>query len=306
MRAVLLTSLLLTVAATAGVATPKAVTNPKIVFVGDQVTANWPLSQTNPNWINLGQPGALAINVDASFQTAINLHPSIIHILVGLEDQESDIGPLMPTLVTTGLLGALQEMVLEAKNANIQVILGLEPTTYSGIVPTNAVIAAYAHQQGIPIISYQNVPMQEGDSLNVGNVPTAAGYQQMTALLENVLPTLNLQLGGGYLQNIVSEGYASNGNSQVLSNQNTVKPGADINFTAVGWYNNGSIQTQINTNLLGATGAWTSSNPLVMVIDQTGHAQALTLGTAIIQYTSLNGVAFSEWIMYVRCGGAVC
>jgi uncharacterized protein YjdB len=59
------------------------------------------------------------------------------------------------------------------------------------------------------------------------------------------------------------------------------------------------LQQQINTNYLGANGTWTSSNPLVMTIDQQGNAGALTPGTTTIRYTSLSGVAFSEWVMTV-------
>jgi hypothetical protein len=200
-------------------------------------------------------------------------------------------------------LSALQTMVREAKAANIQVIFGLEPTSpaafgydYAGVAPTNQVVYAYAQQQGIPVISYQKVPVQGGGSMATGDVPTAAGYQQMTALLENVLPTLGLQMGGGYLQNTVQVG-----DSVGITNQNTVGTGAFVHFSAVGWFNNNPmLQQQINTNLLGATGTWTSSNPLVLPVDQTGYGQALTAGTAIIRYTSLNNVAFSEWIMYVN------
>jgi hypothetical protein len=48
-----------------------------------------------------------------------------------------------------------------------------------------------------------------------------------------------------------------------------------------------------------ATGTWTSSNPVVMNINQQGLAWALSSGTTIIRYTSPTGVAFSEWVMYV-------
>jgi ABC-type sugar transport system substrate-binding protein len=302
MKAALLTSLLLTVAANA--ATAKAATSPTIVFVGDQVTANWPLTQTSPNWINQGQVGAFSATVAASFQTAINLHPNIIHILVGLVDQEHDIGDAVPAEITPAELTALQTMVQEARAANIQVILGLEPSgppafgydclSPSGVPclsPTNSVVAAYGAQQGIPVISYQNVETQ------TTGVPDAAGYQQMTTLLESVLATMNLKLGGGYLQNTTAGLGAA-----PLTNQNTVSTGIFVQFTPVGWYNDGSIHSQINTNLQGATGTWTSSNPLVITIDQTGYGQALTAGTTIIRYTTPNGVAFSEWIMYVFDG----
>jgi hypothetical protein len=306
MKALLLTSLLLTVTANAANAlTPKAATSPTIVFVGDEVTANWPLTQTNPNWINQGQPGAASGTVAASFQTAINLHPSIIHILVGLVDQQHDIGDAAPAIITPDELAALQTMVQEAKAANIQVVLGLEPSSpsafgydYAGVSPTNAVVAAYGAQQGIPVISYQNVPVQGGGSIATGDVPTAAGYQQMTTLLESVLATMNLKLGGGYLQNTIRVG-----DSILSPNQNTVVTGGFVTFSPVGWYNDGSVHPLINTNLFGATGTWTSSNPLVLTIDQTGFGQALTAGTTIIRYTSPNGIGFSEWIMYVQAYG---
>jgi hypothetical protein len=198
----------------------------------------------------------------------------------------------------------LQTMVQEAKAANIQVVLGLEPSgpaafgydclNPSGVPclsPTNSVVAAYGAQQGIPVISYQNVETQ------TTGVPDAAGYQQMTTLLESVLATMNLKLGGGYLQNTTAGLGAA-----PLTNRNTVSAGIFVQFTPVGWYNDGSIHSQINPNLQGATGTWTSSNPLVITIDQTGYGQALTVGTTIIRYTSPNGVAFSEWIMYVGQG----
>jgi hypothetical protein len=270
---------------------------PKIVFVGDQVTANWPLTQTNPNWINKGQAGAFSWDVVASFEAnVVSLHPNIVHILVGLADQENDIGDAAPAEITPGLLANLQTMVQEAKAANIQVILGLEP---DGQTPTNAVVAAFGAQNGIPVISYANVDgaTPTGNCQTLCPVPTAAGYQQMTALLENVLPTVNLTLGGGYLQN--SEWGLG---AAEASNVNTVSTGVFLQFTAVGWYNDGSVHSQLNTNLFGATGTWTSSNPLVLTLDQTGYGQALTAGTTIVRYTSLNGVAFSEWIMYIHQG----
>jgi hypothetical protein len=41
----------------------------------------------------------------------------------------------------------------------------------------------------------------------------------------------------------------------------------------------------------------------VIYINQMGWATALSQGTAIIRYTAPNGVAFSEWIMYVQPPG---
>jgi hypothetical protein len=295
-----LTSLLLLAFSSASAAVPAQ----KVVFVGDQVTSNWPVTQTNPNWINQGQSGAGSEAVAASFQTAINQHPNVIHIMVGLVDFQGDTGenpPGVPNTTTTNVLSALQTMVQEARAANIQVIFGLEPlgstTVGAGPTVTNAVVAAYGAQQGIPVISYQNVDTAFVPP-NLGQLPTAAfGYAEMTALLENVLPTLGLQLGGGYLQN---SGYTGYPYAVLKTNMNNVPIGTGWAFTAVGWFNNNpTLQQQLNTNILGANGTWTSSNPLVMVINQQGGAYALTPGTTTIRYTSLSGVAFSEWVMTV-------
>jgi hypothetical protein len=285
--AVLTSALLFAFASASAATAPPA---QKVVFVGDQVTSNWPLSQTNPNWINQGIPGAESGNVAAAFQTAINLHPTVIHIMVGAVDSSfGDMG-MEPVLAVPGFLGPLQTMVSEARAAKI---LGMEP--FSGL-PLNDIVAAYGAQQGIPVINYQNVETVPTSSTYGYNtsLPTAYGYQQMTALLENVLPTVGLQLGGGYLQNT----YQLTGGAPTFTNVNEATP--------VGWFNNNpTLQQQINTDLAGANGTWTSSNPLVMTINQQGGAVALTPGTTIIRYTSLpasagaNGVAFSEWVMNV-------
>jgi hypothetical protein len=283
-----LTSLLLFVASAVATTAPPA---QKVVFVGDQVTSLWPLTQTNPNWINLGQVNARA--GELPLQQAINLHPNNIHIMVGEVDESyGDMG-MEPVLAIPSFFGALQGMVDEVRAANIQVILGMEPQING--LPLNEVISAYGAQQGIPVISY-NVPTTLNNGYIGNQIPTAAGYQQMTALLENVLPTVGLQLGGGYLQNTAQ----NTGGAPIFTNVNSVNPFTAVSFTAVGWFNNNpALQQQINTNLQGANGTWTSSNPLVMTISQQGGAQALTYGTTIIRYTSFNGVQFSEWVMNV-------
>jgi uncharacterized protein YjdB len=78
-----------------------------------------------------------------------------------------------------------------------------------------------------------------------------------------------------------------------------VNPGSFLQFTPIGQYSDGSTHPQLNTSFAGASGTWTSSNPQVMSMSQTGRAASLTPGTAIIKYTAPNGVQFSEWIMYV-------
>jgi hypothetical protein len=305
MKALLLTSLLLLVPSAASAASVATPANPKVVFVGDQVTANWPLTQTNTNWINQGKANASCETLAGNIQAAIALHPNVIHIMAGMIDQFNEAG-MGATYATGDFAGCLQGMAQAAKAANIQVVFGLEPqsgaTGYSGeyVSPStmNTIIAAYAAQQGITVINYENVPVTGPYAGDL--TPNSLGYQTMTALLENVLPTLNLPLAGGYLQNVAVNPYSDVGSTTPVANQNTVLPGDGVSFTAVGWFNNNpSIQKQLNTNIYGMNGTWTSSNPLVMTIDPFGNAQALTVGTATIRYTSLIGVPFSEWVMNV-------
>jgi uncharacterized protein YjdB len=62
----------------------------------------------------------------------------------------------------------------------------------------------------------------------------------------------------------------------------------------------GSQHPLLKTTINGSTGTWTSSNPVVMNINQKGLAWALSNGTTIIRYTSPAGVSFNEWVMYVN------
>jgi hypothetical protein len=120
----------------------------------------------------------------------------------------------------------------------------------------------------------------------------------MTQIAEAAISTLNLTLKSGYLQNTQQ----ANGNGPAENNVNTVVPGVYIQFTPMGQYSDGSLEPMLNTNFQGASGHWSTSNPLVMYVSPTGMAWPLTPGTATIRYTSLDGVKFSEWIMYVIPG----
>jgi len=75
-----------------------------------------------------------------------------------------------------------------------------------------------------------------------------------------------------------------------------------MQFTPIGYYSDGSQHPQLNTHIKGSSGTWTSSNPLVMFVNQQGLAEGNSPGTAIIRYTSPTDAAFSEWVMYVGDG----
>jgi hypothetical protein len=280
--------------------TPNEAPAPKVVFIGDWITYNWAGAfSANPSWINQGSAdffsgdsGAAAARFQAD---VVSLHPSIVHIMVGVVDEAQDDDALM-ALTTPNLVNNLNTMVQEAKAANIQVILGMEPPAVS---QENAVIAAYGTANNIPVINYGAAQMASTD-IYAGDafVPTTAGYALMTQIAEAAISTVNLTLKGGYLQNTQQ----ANGNGPAENNVNTVVPGVYIQFTPMGKYSDGNLYPMLNTNFRGSSGTWTTSNPLVIYVSPTGMAWPLTPGTATIRYTSLDGVKFSEWIMYIIPG----
>jgi acyl-CoA thioesterase I len=314
---------------------------PKVVFIGDQFTYMWgatPPFAANPNWINQGWAwtpvancfmicqGGTSESTAARFQTdVIDLHPAIVHIMVGADDLAMDDDAEQVVGIAPGFMTSLEEMVSMAKAANIQVILGIESVQWASATPPypqqlNSIVAAYGAQNKIPVVDYgdalcqcvsstggsfSSVPpgpyMAAGEVL--GLVPNVAGYALMTQMAEvAILNTLGQTPGGGYLQNIEQSNNNLNisaPSSPLLTNVNTVGPGFVLQFTPYGWYNNGLLEPFVNSNYVGSTGTWASSNPLVMYVSQTGQAWALTPGTAAITYTSPSGVKFSEWIMYV-------
>jgi hypothetical protein len=130
-------------------------TAPKVVFIGDWVTYSWTSAfAANPNWVNEGVPGiapccggpGTSSDTLARFQAdVISLHPAIVHIMIGAADSyvvyDSGFQYYIP-----GFMIALDEMVKEARAANIKVVLGMEPQNFSfesNVEPINAIIETY-------------------------------------------------------------------------------------------------------------------------------------------------------------------
>jgi GDSL-like Lipase/Acylhydrolase family/Bacterial Ig-like domain (group 2) len=313
--------------------------SPSVVFAGDWVTYYWTSGfAANPNWINKGVagysllgPGGSSSGMVARFQSdVVNLHPAIVHIMVGSNDADED-DDALAQFTTPNFLANLDAMVKEAQAANIKVILGIEPSTLSYESPQleqiNSIIANYGAANRIPVIDYEGalcgadcssdgtaisyswtgqspLLVQAPSGENLGPIPSPVGYSVMTQMAEAAISTLNqgLTLKGGWLQDVQQ----SIGNGlpvATIPNVNTVQPSAVVQFTPIGLYSDGSQQPLLNTNFQGSNGTWTSSNPLVMYVSPTGLAWALSQGTATIKYVSPGGVSFSQWIMYVQPPG---
>jgi hypothetical protein len=91
----------------------------------------------------------------------------------------------------------------------------------------------------------------------------------MNQLAEAAVATVNLTLKSGWLQDVEISNETVNGSPL---NINTVSPPAVVQFTPIGLYSYGSQHPLLNTTINGSTGTWTSSNPVVMNVNQQGLA----------------------------------
>jgi hypothetical protein len=106
-----------------------ATKQPVVVFLGDETTSQWPMS--NPNWINKGVPGNTTAQMLARFQTdVIELHPDVVHILGGANDVKD--GVFNPETECGPICGNLEQMSAMAQAAGIKVVVGT-PLDISGL-----------------------------------------------------------------------------------------------------------------------------------------------------------------------------
>jgi hypothetical protein len=308
--------------------TASAQTKPKVVFIGDNVTFNWSSAfAANKNWINegFGSPlicvpcyGGTSTSILHRFRTdVIDLHPAIVHIMVGLDDADLAHDATW-RIFDPNFLTAIDKMVKLSKEAGIKVILGIEPSNAafpnSPIMQINSIVASYGALNDIPVINYSDALCECIGSTAATGVyttyetiypdrfyafPTPAGYALMMQMAEIAINTLGVPLQGGYLQN-VEQGDFNENDGIPVPNVNLVSPAAIIQFTPYGQYSNGIVEPLINSTYAGSTGTWESSKPLVMYISQTGLATALSPGYAVITYKSPSGVAFNSWVMDVQ------
>jgi hypothetical protein len=309
-----------------------ATATPKVVFIGDYITANWTSGfAANPNWINQGVNGAAYGGPETlpDIDAAIALHPAIIHILMGA-NVSVDASPNSVANSVIAFATSLDQMVKKAQAANIKVIIGLTPSAGdigfgdydSGFF--NDIVAAYGTAHNIEVVNYADalcecissvspktpplsleqmtpIPNQSGNNPPVaGLLPSAAGYALMTTLAQTAIADQYLTLKSGWLSNVVAPAF------DVLpaggTNLSTCAQTCVIQFTPVGVYSDGSTHPLLNTTWNGNNGTWTSSNPLVVAVNQQGLAYALTVGTATIKYTPANGVKINSWVMKIQDG----
>ena len=195
---------------------------PSVVFIGDSISAIWGSGQEgpefaeHPNWIDKGVSGQNSSQVLARFQTdVIDLHPQIVHILVGTNDVYPG-WTLEPTEGTPGngidspadveamvqmaqanfvrvILSTIPPWGCEASNCVLALAADPTPSRYARINSWNAWIEEYALSQGIPVVDYHSALLApDGEhyvpELTLDGVhPSAAGFVVMTWMVENVI-----------------------------------------------------------------------------------------------------------------------
>tara|TARA_R110002049_G_scaffold3795_5_gene27615 strand:+ start:91143 stop:91841 length:699 start_codon:yes stop_codon:yes gene_type:complete len=174
----------------------------RIVFMGNSITEGWsnhhPEFFTNRPYVNRGIGGQTTPQMLLRFkQDVIDLKPSVVVILAGINDIAGNTGPSTLEMIADNIFS----MAELAKVHNIKVVLcsvlpafdfpwrkGMEPA--EKVVTLNAMIASYAKKHDTVYVDYFSamVNSQKGlkDELGSDGIhPNAAGYAIMEPLVEN-------------------------------------------------------------------------------------------------------------------------
>lgn len=171
-----------------------------IVFMGDSITEFWKVNDPDffslNNFIDRGISGQTTPQMLLRFrQDVINLHPSTVVILAGINDIAENTGPI----TIEQIMGNIISMVELAKVNKIKVILctvlpankfswnpKLQPA--DKVIQLNQMIATYATKNKITYVDYYTVMVDEHKGLQKkygedGVHPNLEGYKVMEELL---------------------------------------------------------------------------------------------------------------------------
>ncbi len=176
----------------------------RIVFMGNSITENWlkirPDFFTNKLYINRGISGQTTPQMLLRFrQDVINLKPTAVVILAGINDIAENTGPSSIEMIMDNIIS-----MMELARANdIKVILcsvlpaydfpwrkGLEPA--GKVVKLNILLKAYANQHNLVYVDYFTSMANESNGLRKelgsdGIHPNITGYLIMEPLIENAI-----------------------------------------------------------------------------------------------------------------------
>jgi lysophospholipase L1-like esterase len=180
-----------------------------VVLMGDSITEFWKTSNpeffTRTGYIDRGISGQTTQQMLLRFrQDVIELKPSVVVILAGINDIAENTGPI----TLEQIMGNLTSMVELAKANKIKVVLcsvlpanafwwndKIKPA--DKVIALNILIKEYANKNHIPCVDYYSAMVNDEKGLDKkwgddGVHPNLAGYKVMELLLERaVAKTLN-------------------------------------------------------------------------------------------------------------------
>ena len=176
----------------------------RVVFMGNSITQGWsekrPEFFANKPYINRGISAQTTPQMLLRFrQDVINLTPSAVVILAGINDIAGNKGPSTIEMIVDNIVS----MAELSKANNIKVILcsvlpaydfpwkkGLEPA--EKVIKLNAQLKAYANQNNLIYVDYFTPMANKSNGLkeNLGNDgihPNVSGYLIMEPLIEEAI-----------------------------------------------------------------------------------------------------------------------
>ena len=181
-------------------------TTNSVVFMGDSITEFWKVSNedffTSNPYINRGISGQTTPQMLLRFrQDVIELKPSVVVILAGINDIAENTGPIS----IDAIMGNIVSMIELAKANKIQVVLctvlpsnhfywnpKLEPA--DKVIALNKLISTYAKKNKISCVDYYAAMVDDAKGLpkkysEDGVHPNLEGYKIMEGLVEKGILT---------------------------------------------------------------------------------------------------------------------
>lgn len=180
--------------------TPDATTH-RVVFMGNSITIGWintrPEFFESHSYVNRGISGQTTPQMLLRFrQDVIDLKPSVVVILAGINDIAGNTGPSTLDMIMDNLIS----MAELAKANHIKVVLcsvlpardfpwrpGMEPA--EKVVKLNKLLRAYADENDLVYVDYFSSMADDANGMKEGLAydgvhPTALGYSIMEPLVE--------------------------------------------------------------------------------------------------------------------------
>ncbi|PIA81133.1 acylhydrolase [Gaetbulibacter sp. 4G1] len=173
----------------------------RIVFMGNSITEGWknirPDFFANKPYINRGISGQTTPQMLLRFrQDVINLSPSVVVILAGINDIAGNTGPSTIEMISNNIIS----MAELAKSNNIKVVLcsvlpaydfpwrpGLKPA--EKVIKLNSILKSYAKKNNLVYVDYFSAMVNKSKGLKEdlgsdGIHPNAKGYKIMEPIIE--------------------------------------------------------------------------------------------------------------------------